>query len=79
MSSETHTPWQSVAQDREHWHALEASFVPWVMLATPVQVEDIPRGKDMPRDGAELEGEWTWCAGVPLQEALVRNLNFVRI
>lgn len=57
VSSETDTPWQSVAQDREQWLALEASFIAQVTCVTPVHVEDIPRGRHMLRDAAGLEGE----------------------
>lgn len=57
VSSETDTLWQSAAQDREQWHALEASFIAWVTRATPAHLEDIPRGRHMLRDAAGLEGE----------------------
>lgn len=47
-----------VAQDRDHWHALEAYFIARVMRTAASKVAEVPRGRHMLRDTQE------WTQGV---------------
>lgn len=58
VSSETDSLWQSIAQDRDRWHALEATFIARVARTATDHVEGVPPGRHMLHElvGQEVEG-----------------------
>lgn len=59
----TGEPWQSAAQDRDNWHAVEPAVLVRVTRMAPESVHPVPRGRHMlEAPESELTTEWTRAA-----------------